>query len=439
MRRNWFIAALILGLALVANSGAEAVVQTGCNVADNKWIVTRDGPINGGYNNQSCILVIDQTVTPDLQNWQADAKRIEITGTAGTPVVIVNMATNSKLTFDAANGDIVVKFATIKARSAVNFFCSGTDSDPLPVHNCRLDVDDSIVIAAKSLDIFKIPGDPSSGFSTDGNLTVSTVGDIDFQNSTVWGGSGIHFKSSQGAITIFCPFGSVGGPCQDPLVSGVLEALCPIIPGSNPPTRFPCDVQFLDSDALRAVCFPEGPGGIFCGGGNTEARFSAFLDIDITGTTFTFLNHVTFTSVVGGLKAGKKNGLPSKITSDSNFFVTVQTTIDVTDAIWDVGGSLKLTADCVGVAAGAVCIDAKRADMSTQDVMQFTADGGNGIIDLCGGTFDKAGSQFPKFNGGTTPVLGASGSYDRNTVKFTDAQCGGAGTGALIDGVRYAN
>ena len=95
MRRYWLIAALILGLALVANSGAEAVVQTGCNVADNKWIVTRDGPVNGGYNNINCILVIDQTVVPDLTNWQADAKRIEVTGTAGTPVEIINLATTA--------------------------------------------------------------------------------------------------------------------------------------------------------------------------------------------------------------------------------------------------------------------------------------------------------------------------------------------------------
>ena len=141
---------------------------------------------------------------------------------------------------------------------------------------------------------------------------------------------------------------------------------------------------------------PGAPGGVFCGGGNTEARFSAFLDIDISGSTFVFLNHVSFTSVNGGFKAGIKNGLPSKITSDSNLFVTVHTTIDVTDAIWDIGGSLKLTTDCAGVAPGAVCIDAKRADMSSQGNMQFTAANNNGIIDLCGGTFEKVGSRIPQ-------------------------------------------
>lgn len=428
MRRNWFIAALILGLALVANSGAEAVVQKGCGATNpGEFIVGIDGSINGGYNNTACILIIPAgtTVTPDLQNWAADAMKIHINGTAGSPVSIINTAVNSKLTFDADNGDIRIAFATIKARSAVNFFCSGTDTDPLPLHDCRLDIDDSTVIAAKSLDVFKVPGDPNSGFSTDGNLTISTVGEIDIQRSTIWGGSGIHFKSQKGGITFFCPGGGSAGVCTDPLLGNppVVNQLC-----GTPPV-FPCTVVFNDAVAVHNVCFPQGAQGVICGGGNTEARFAAFLDIDISGSTFTFLNHVTFSSVAGGLKAGKKNGLPSKITSDSNLFVSVNTTIDVTDAIWDVGGSLKLTADCnPPLLPGGVCIDAKRANMEAHGNMVFTADNGNGLIDLCGGTFDKDGSAFPQFNGGNSPA-----TYPQATVKFTNTQCG-PNNGAFIDG-----
>ena len=238
MRRYLFVAALIAGLALIATTGVEAVVEKGCGATTpGQFIVPTDGNIDGGYNNTTCILVINAgtTVTPNLQNWAADAKKIHINGTAAQPVSIINTDTNSKITFDAANGNIQIANATIKARSAVNFFCTGTDDDPPPLQNCRLDIDDSTVIAALSLDVFKIPGDPNSGFSTTGNLTISTVGEVDLQNSTIWGGSGIHVKSSQGGITFFCPGGGTG-TCKNPATSGVSQQLCP--------GGFPCTVTF---------------------------------------------------------------------------------------------------------------------------------------------------------------------------------------------------
>lgn len=66
------------------------------------------------------------------------------------------------------------------------------------------------------------------------------------------------------------------------------------------------------------------------------------------------------------------------------------------------------------------------ADITAKPLL-LTAKNGNSIIGACGAAFTVPGSGFPELNNKTTPV-----TYPQTTVQFTDAQCGGAGTGATF-------
>ena len=200
MRNHWFIAALILGLALGAASRVDAAVQTGCDangefIVDN--VVNPASSIADGYLNKTCNLKIminattpmDVVVTPAVVNWKATAKSITLLGNGTNQLTLINTLANSKVQLLAQNGNIFIQFATVKAKDLLNFDCSGT--------LCRVDIDDSIIIASHSLDVFNIPGDPGSGFSTNGDININTVGEIDVQRSTVWGGAGLHWNSKQ--------------------------------------------------------------------------------------------------------------------------------------------------------------------------------------------------------------------------------------------------
>src|SRR5262245_30488782 len=298
MRRYWLIAESVLVWLFIASTAGQAASPCP-DTGGTEFIVDKPSDaslIAGGYNNTACVLTIKTTVTPSVATWIVDAKKINVLGPG---VEIVNTAASSKVQLDADNGDILIQSATIKARSQVLLQCTGVAPQP-PNADCRLDIVNSVVVVSPSLDVFNTPGDPSSGFSTKGNLDISTVGDINLQRSTIYAGSGLHVRSSHGGLTWFCPGGGLLPFCNDPANPGQI--------------KFPCAVVFPDAAAVQNVCFPTTPPTI-CGGGFTESRFSVFKDIDISGSTLVFLNHATFTSVTGGLIAQPKGGSSSVITA----------------------------------------------------------------------------------------------------------------------------
>jgi len=406
MIRHWIIAALMLGLAFGASSGVEAASSKCPDTGGTQYIVDTPADatdIAAGYNNPTCELIIKISVTPAITSVQFVAKKISVLGDGVTPLDIINSLTSGDILFDSIL-DIHVQNANIRAKDDLKLDCSGIA--PL----CKILVEDSSLIASNSLSPF-INGNPALGFDPTGELRLVAKGNIDLERSNIYGGSGLHMTSTQGGITWFCPGGGAAG-CKDPLGPPfVVDQLCP--KSAQKPTGFPCTVTFNTPADLHAVCFP-GTAGTICGGGATETRISAFLDVDISGSTIVFLDHVTITSVTGGLKAGEKGGAPSNLTGLDNITVSVKTTIDVTHAIWDFEGNIILETGS-GCIAPATCIDAKFADFNAKNAMTFTANNKLGIIDLCAGRFVKQGG-FPKMNGGLSPPY-------NNNVLDTALEC----------------
>lgn len=271
--------------------------------------------------------------------------------------MIDNEVANSEIRILAKAGNITISDADIRAKKLLHIDC-----DPA---GCQINVTDSVLIASEIKTAVFPPVAPYVG-----DLFILAEGDINLQNSTVFGENKFIITSHLGRITMFCPTG-VTGVCRDPLLSSTAAALCDtILPSGLGPEDFPCNVTFNTPDDIKAVCIKEAP-GVICGGGGTEGRIQAFKEIDLHGSTIRTVSHLTIHSQ-GGCTAPSTVPLPGP----PPVCINLQDT--------------HLDAEIIIV----------RAD---------TSDGTNtGVIDLCataaGATVvDDVGADFPTFNGDLTP------------------------------------
>jgi hypothetical protein len=402
---------LVMLGALILVFGAVGQSQAALNFADDvcpdtggtEFIVDTVGEaalVENGYSRTDCTIIIKISLNPTENNYIIKAKSIRVEGDGVTPLDIINASPNGDVNLQATGGNIFVTNASVKAKDFVRLQCTSAA--------CRIDVDDSSIIGSPSLDQFNIPGDPGSGFATDGEVFISAKGDVDLQRSDVYGGSGLHIESQQGNVTWFCPGPGASG-CIDPFASPFkAKELC-----GDPPT-FPCPVVFPDAAALKAVCFPGTPGR-FCGGGATEIRVTARLDIDISGTTIIALDHLTLDSRTGSILAGPKNGQPSVINVADSFAAIAFKTIDMREAEWT-AATIKVTSGggCVAADPG-FCINAEKSVLTANNI-RILANNTNGDINACAATMTAAGSSVPILN------LDNTVPYDPN-VNDTAAEC----------------
>jgi hypothetical protein len=163
-----------------------------------------------------------------------------------------------------------------------------------------------------------------------------------------------------------------------------------------------------------------------CNGGSKEKRFTAQGDIDITGTTLTSIDHITFTSKTGRLLASGAN-----LTSGDSIVFAIKG--DGTSPSIDLSNATITTATHTTITAGSecplaslvypanVCINANGALIQASNII-MTADSNTGVIDLCGTAaadasqaptrppqavgatlINDVGADFSTFNGDSTP------------------------------------
>jgi hypothetical protein len=289
-------------------------------------------------------------------------------------VEIINDAANSSILL-LSTGDINVTEGSLKAHALLKIQCNGV----LPL--CKIVGDLSDFVAAASFTT------PTSG----GDLKIVAKGDVNIKRSTVHGGDRLEVHADQGALTLICQPGA--GGCRDPLGPPfVVNSLCP--------GGFPCTPTFNTPDDLKAVCI-QAP-GVHCNGGAVEKRFSAKFDIDITGSRIDSIEHMTFQTSDGNIKASGAE-LTSQI--DNIRMTAARGTIDISKAtILTPAGSILITAGPNCPAPATVCIDARESDLDGANIILFTRSGVlKGIINLCGAKISDTGADFPTFNSDSVP------------------------------------
>jgi hypothetical protein len=429
---------LTLLLGVWATFGAErALAQTSGAACPPPGLFVVDGSaghtpaiVNGGFNCPAVDLVVSVDLDP-VMRLIITAKSFKVVPLAGAPgnVQIVNdhpdsdiiiTAVGATLANPAPGGDIIIDRGDLKAHRVLKFVCTGQSPA------CTFKADNSALIAASDPGF----GNPQAG----GGLFFDIFGPIDIHTTNVHGGNVVEMTSRSSSITMIC--GSGDGACKSPVVPPIppiVLAQCPPQPGDPPGTliHFPCDLDIPNAAALQGVCFPS-PAGVPCNGGAKEKRFTAGTFIDFTGSTITSDEHVTFTC----------KGLPSPIPGSGDLkasgatflfhslFIDCKGKVDLSDArlvmVTHFTSNTGVNCPAATLPAGATCINVAGAEITARP-LTLTASGGDSIIDACGAVFTVHGSGFPKLNNKTTPA-----TYPQTTVKFTDAQCGGPGTGATF-------
>jgi hypothetical protein len=392
------IAVVLLVTALGFTGLAEALDFSDDNCAQNPFVVQTAADAQRVANGYSCPFV-DLTIRT-LQNppgvvitdptLPIIAKSITITGPdvldPGQKIDLVIDLPASRINLIAQNGNIDVSQASIKVHSILKLECNGS----VPA-DCTITVDGSDLIASQSFVPLAGPGD----------IHIDARGQITITNTNTHGGARLEVQSINGGITFLC--GGAGGGCQDPLTSGVAATLCP--------GGFPCTVNFPTAADLRAVCIQADQ--VTCNGGSVEKRFQAKGDIDVTGSTITSIEHMSFNSSNGVFK-----GAGATLTSGDNIRIDVRgsttgLSIDLNGAAITTGrNTIVRTTRCP---AAGVCIDADDADIEAQNITMEAANS-NGLISACDATFNDLGSDFARLNDDGQP------SYDKNVLD-TVAEC----------------
>jgi hypothetical protein len=263
---------------------------------------------------------------------------------------------------------------------------------------------------------------------------------VDIQTTNTHGGNILEITAKKGSLTLLCGPGEDVG-CKDPVLSSKAVELCGTCPplATCPPTPrvaptiFPCHVTFPTGADLTAVCFRDVP-GVHCNGGAKEKRFSAQGDIDITGSTITAIDHVTFTS-----KAGRWLAAGATLSAESIVAVIkgdgTSPSIDLENATINTTAHTSITAGTECPLASLVypanvCINADGSTINASNII-MTADSNTGVISLCGATHNdlpNPGPDFPTYNGDSIPP------YISPTVIDTVLPDGCA-VAATIDGV----
>jgi hypothetical protein len=438
MRKHWIVALGMLALALAIGGWAEAVdtcpdidpvcaaagVGTPCFVVDT---ALEAATVGNGYNFPTCNLLIKITIPVTVNPLTITAHDITIMGpdpaSASGLVEIINNAANSQTTLTATETDLVISEASIKAHKTLKLTCQGTTPD------CNITSRLSDLIAA--LDF----ANPTIG----GDLFITAEGSVDIQTTNTHGGNILEINAKHGSLTLLCGPGEEAG-CRDPVLSSKAVELCGTCPPGDTcppdprvaPTIFPCTVNFPTGADLTAVCF-RGVPGVKCNGGSKEKRFTAQGDIDITGSTITAIDHVTFTSRAGRWLAAGANLQAESIVAVIKGDGT-SPSIDLSDATINTTAHTSITAGTGCIAPvlpldpADTCINANGATINASNIVML-ANVELGVIDVCEATLDDTGADHPTLNGDSTPP------YDDapNRVVDTAAECTAfAGKGPLV-------
>ena len=395
MKKQWIVALGILALlfSLGGTAGATNFADDDCGNPDSTIDTAAEAVrVANGYDCPGVDLVIKTNLNDNAPSDIVDhvlsitAKSIKIEGPG---VEIINDNPASEVRMIAANGDIIIKDATIKARDNLVIRCDNPAA-------CKVDIDDSEIIASLNLDTV----------SGGGTLRITGQGDVTIDNTTTYAGDILHIVSTKGMVRWFCPV--TGGGCKDPNVSNRAVELCGVPPGT-PPAVFPCTVTFLLAKDLKDVCFPGV--SVTCGGANKEMGIDAKLDVDIRGSTINALSHLNITSFTGSILAGPVGGSKTDLTVATGMNMTAKKTIELMEATIDVGTSLNVKADCAGVPVGVCCINAVKSDIEAKDI-RMTANNGAGLICLCEATLNDIGADLPTLNGDSTAPFGPNVDED---------------------------
>lgn len=409
MRKQWTAALGILVLTLAIGGWAEAVPVNSCGAPSPAGVhrVSLMGSAvaigTNGYDNPNCHLIIDVSIPVTVTKLTIVASDITVDPSGGpTPgvvVEIINNAAASETSLIAEHTDIVFSEASIKAHKKLVIQCKG--AAPLDPADCKITSDLSELIASLNF------GPPPTGGS--GDLHIRAVGNVDIQTTSVHGAGRLEITSSNGSLTLLCQTGE--GGCKDPVkesnVSVELCGTCP--PGDTcppdprvPPAVFPCTKTFPAAADLQAVCIKTP--GVNCNGGSVEKRFTAKGDINITGSEISAIEHMTFDS-----KAGRLRAHGAKLTAESLVFQIkgdgTSPSIDLSNATLNTSAHTTITAfSTTGPNTGCpplgppdglippgpglaypnnVCINANGLVMQASNII-MTASNNNGLIDLCG-------------------------------------------------------
>ena len=427
MRKRWIVALGMLAMTLAIGGWAEAEtcaslgLLPGAGVGRVSSVAGAAAAIGtSGFDDPTCDLIIDVSITPITNPLLIRAHDITIDPaggpTPGVVVAIINDAANSVTTLTATETDLVISEASIKAHKTLKLVCQGTTPD------CNITSRLSDLIAA--LDF----ANPLAG----GDLFITAEGSVDIQTTNTHGGNILEINAKHGSLTLLCGPGEEAG-CRDPVLSSKAVELCDTTgPGGvGPPdgiADFPCTVNFLTGADLTAVCF-RGVPGVKCNGGSKEKRFSAQGDIDITGSTITAIDHVTFTS-----KAGRWLAAGATLSGESIVAVIkgdgTSPSIDLSNATINTTAHTTITAG--SACAAPICINADGATINASNII-MTADSNTGVISLCGAILTDAGADFPTLNGDSnSPPSVPPHDYEPNVLdRDIPAEC--PGNAALIN------
>jgi hypothetical protein len=394
---RFFIALAALALPLALGSPAHALNFADDNCAENPFVVDtalEAARVANGYNCPLVALTINTSLTGIVDTLlPITAASVTLSGPdvldPSKRVEIINDVAGSDVIITAQTGNISLFEASVKAHHLLKLECKGL------VPLCKITGDLSDVIAAANFIT------PTSG----GDLKLLARGDIDFRRSTVHGGDRLEVNSAQGSLTLLCQPG-VGG-CKDPqAVPGLIAALCP--------GGFPCSPTFATPDDITAVCI-QAP-GVTCNGGAIEKRFEAKFDIDITGSKIDSIEHMTFETSEGCIKA---SGAQLTSTVDNIRMVARKCTIDLSKAsVQTPNGSTIILNEPGCPAPPAVCINLREADIDASNIVISAKSGVlKGVVDLCGANLTDAGADFPTINGDSTPP------FDDPSVLDSAAEC----------------
>jgi hypothetical protein len=390
MTRLWLMLGSIVTFVLFEAPDARAAVSAACPDAGGTQYIVDTIPdaddLKEGYNNPLCALIVRTSIPAIVgENYNLKAKSVTIQGPdsldANKRVEIISANPSGDVLIVARAGNVTISEATIKSRDRLHVTCESPAS-------CTIDIQSSEVMT------------PLAVLDPGGDLRLHALGDVNVSNTTLYGGAMIHMTSKTGSILWFCP-GS--GDCKDPLTSGVASTLCPL--------GFPCDVTFPTATDLKNVCSQ----GILCGGGNKEIRITAFIDVDISGSTITALDHVTVEAKTGKILAGKKNGNVTTLTGDVWQFYSFGTQ-DFSDARIHTQDEIRMEAKGGCPAPPGICINLRRSDLESDNI-RVLANGKAGLIDVCDNAkIVVVGPGVPRLNGDSTIP------YETN-VNETVAEC----------------
>jgi hypothetical protein len=194
---------VLFGLCLILCGGnlSLAVDPPGTYIVDTPAEAALLGA--NGFNNTSIKLVIQTDIPITIDKLVLIAGGVDIEGTAGNPVEIINSFPGSEVYIQADNGSVVIKDADIRARNKLTILSKGTCTSVL--------ISDSIIIASSTLAVDNPPVNPGGGLLDieaegvpDPLNPGCGLGNVAAFGSTIWGESKMVMISKNGTVTLDC-------------------------------------------------------------------------------------------------------------------------------------------------------------------------------------------------------------------------------------------